>query len=277
MKRIAFLLIILLATFPTYSQNTTIPYGHNTSAGHFIPVNGVKIYYETYGEGQPLLLLHGNGGNISTQKNRIKFFSKYYQVIAFDNRAQGQSTDDPDVPLTYSQMAEDINDVLDSLQIKKAYVWGQSDGGILGLLLAIKHPDKVERLATFGANISPGEEAVPQEIRQMVMDTLKTTKSTHTRRLYSLLAYQPDITTEQLHKIKCPVMLMAGDRDIIKIEHTLKIFRNITNSNLFIMPGATHLGAYEKPDIFNQVLLDFFQNPFSKMSSIELFTSQKAK
>ncbi|MGB8705553.1 MAG: alpha/beta hydrolase [Gillisia sp.] len=275
MTRFYALFVFVLLSLSSYSQNNSIPYGNNPQAGNYIAVNGIKLYYEIYGKGEPLLLFHGNGGNTSTQKNRIEFFSKHYKVIAIDSRAQGKSTDDLDIPLTYQQMSEDINSLMDTLHIQQAYMWGQSDGGILGILLAINHPEKVKKLATFGLNVSPGEKAIPQEIREMVMDTLTNTKSVKIKRLYSLLAYQPNSSLEDLHKIKCPVMLMVGDRDIIKIEHTLSIFNNIDNSNLFVMPGATHLGAYEKPDIFNMVLWGFFKNPFSKVSSVELFAGKK--
>ena len=84
------------------------------------------------------------------------------------------------------------------------------------------------------------------------------------------MAYQPDITEKELQKIKCPVLIISGDRDVIKLEHSIKIFNNIENSNLFIMPGATHFGSVEKPELFNLVLMDFFNKPFSKVSTLDL-------
>lgn len=233
------------------------------------------MYYEVYGEGQPLLLLHGNGGSIKTQKERIKYFSQYFKVIAIDSRAHGKSRDVPGNELTYRQMAKDTKVLMDSLQIKDTYIWGQSDGGILALLLAIDYPEKVSKIATFGANVFPGEEAIYGELVDMVKDTLKTTTNEHTRKLYNLLAYQPHISDAELNSIQCPVLLMAGDRDAIKPEHTLHIFKEIPHSNMFIMPGATHFGAYQKPDLFNKVLLDFFKRPFYGTSSVELITGKK--
>jgi pimeloyl-ACP methyl ester carboxylesterase len=171
-------------------------------------------------------------------------------------------------------MASDIKVLLDSLNIDSAFVQGQSDGGILGLLLAINFPGKISKLATYGANIFPGKKAIFDEIDNLVLDTLKVTTNFNTRRLYSLIAYQPDITEKDLQKIKCPVLIMSGDRDAIRLEHSIKIFNNIANSNFFVMPGATHYGTVEKPELFNLVLLDFLNRPFSKVSTVDLLTGK---
>jgi len=276
MKHSIFTLLLIFFTIGSaVGQAPTIKYGDNQEAGNYQTVNGIKLYYEVYGSGKPLILLHGNGGSIRSQGKRIEYFKKHFQVIAIDSRAHGKSIDSTTKSLTYMQMASDVNALLETLKIDSAYVWGQSDGGILGLLLAIHYPGKVAKLATFGANIFPGKSAVFDEIDQMVMDTLKTTKNFTIKRLYSLLAYQPDITEKDLKKIKCPVLIMSGDRDAIRLEHSIKIFYAIKNSNFFVMPGATHFGSYEKTDLFNLVLSDFFRQPFSKISSVELFTGKK--
>lgn len=275
-KSILFLFFILL-NFANASAQTelSIPYGNNKDAGNFKQINGIKMYYEVYGSGKPLVLLHGNGGSIKGQSRRIDYFKKQFQVIAIDSRGHGKSIDPSNKQLTYTQMADDVSALLDSLKIKDAYIWGQSDGGILGLLLAIHHPDKTAKVATFGANLFPGKKAIYNEIDKMVLDTLKATKDPHTKNLYTLLAHQPNITNKDLQKIKCPVLVMSGDRDAIRLEHSIEIFDNIPNSNFFVMPGATHFGAYEKPELFNLVLMSFFNDPFNKTSSIELFTGKK--
>lgn len=253
-------------------QAATISYGNNKEAGGYKEVNGIQMYYEIYGSGKPLVLLHGSGGSIKNARQKINYFKQHYKVIAIDSRAHGKSVDSTTTNLTYEQMASDVNVLLDSLNIDSAYVSGQSDGGILGLLLAINYPGKISKLATYGANIFPGKKAVFDEIDDLLTDTLNTTKNFHTRRLYSLLAYHPHITETDLKKIKCPVLIISGDRDVIRLEHSLKIFYNITNANLFIMPGATHYGSVEKPELFNWVVSDFFNRPFSKVSTVDLFT-----
>ncbi len=263
-------------TFQSFAQQKfEIDYGNNKEAGSFKHINGIDLYYETYGSGKPLVLLHGNGGSIKSSGSRIEYFKKSFRVIVIDSRGHGNSSDNTKVPLTYIQMANDISTLMDSLKIDSAFVFGQSDGGILGLLLAIHYPQKVTKVATFGANLFPGKKAVFADVDKMVRDTLKVTKDERTRQLYSLLAYQPDISEKDLKKIKCQVLIMCGDRDVIRLEHSIKIFYNIENSNLFVMPGATHFGAYQKPDLFNFILSNFLNSPFSKQSSVELFTGKK--
>ncbi len=263
-----------LALCTNAQQQSTIRYGDNKEAGGYEEVNGIKMYYEIYGDGKPLVLLHGSGGSIRNARPKIDYFKQYFKVIAIDSRADGKSIDSTTKNLTYEQISDDIKVLLDSLNIDSAYVSEQSDGGILGLLLAIKYPSKIARLAAYGANLFPGKKAVFDEIDNLVLDTLKVTKNFNTRRLFSLLAYQPNITEKDLKKIKCPVLIMTGDRDAIRLEHSIKMFNNIANSNLFVMPGATHFGSVEKPELFNLVVLDFLNRPFSKISTVDLFTGK---
>jgi pimeloyl-ACP methyl ester carboxylesterase len=251
-------------------QTPSIKYGDNRDAGNFKKINGINLYYEIYGTGRPLIFLHGNGGSIRNSGSKIEYFKKYYKVISIDSRGHGKSIDTTTKQLTYIQMANDVKVLMDSLNIDSAFVSGQSDGGILGLLIAIKFPDKISKLATYGANMFPGKKAIFNEIDDLVLDTLKATNNFNKKRLFSLMAYQPDITGEDLEKIKCPVLIMSGDRDAIRLEHSIKIYEHIKNSNLFIMPGATHFGSIEKPELFNLVLLEFLNKPFSKVSTVDL-------
>jgi len=275
MKKLILNLILSLAILYCIGQEkAAIEYGNNMAAGGYKKINGISMYYEIYGIGKPLIFLHGNGGSIRSASAKIDYFKQYFKVIAIDSRAHGKSIDTTTKELTYDQMAYDIKVLLDSLKIDSAYISGQSDGGILGLLIAIKYPNKVSRLATFGANLFPGKKAVFDEIENLVQDSLKTTKDPRTKRLYSLLEYQPNITEKQLKLIRCPVLIMSGDRDVIRLEHSLEIFYNIENSNLFIMPGASHFGSSQKPNLFNMVLLDFLNNPFSKLSTYEIITGK---
>lgn len=274
MIRNLFLLLFFLATCFAYGQTEKTNYGNNPINGSYKRINGINIYFEIYGDGRPLVLLHGNGGSIIGQGGRIEYFKQYFKVIAIDSRAHGKSVDVTDGSLTYEKMANDIKVLLDSLQIDSAYVWGQSDGGILGLILAINYPNKVARLATFGANIFPGRKAIFDEINKMVIDTLKMTKDNYTKKLFSLMAYQPHITEKQLAGIKCPALIMTGDRDAVRLEHSIRIFQSIPNANLFVMPGATHYGSYQKPQLFNTVLLDFFNSPFSKRSTVDILSGK---
>jgi len=274
-KSVLSFLLFISAISTLHAQGEySINYGDNSEAGNYKKINGINLYYEVYGTGRPLIFLHGNGGSIRGAKARIEYFKKYFKVIAIDSRAHGKSIDTTTKKLTYVQMAYDVKVLMDSLNIDSAFVQGQSDGAILGLILAINFPAKIAKLATYGANIFPGKKALADEIDNLILDTLKSTKNLNTKRLFALMAYQPDITEKDLQKIKCPVLVMSGDRDAIRLEHSIDIFNNIPNSNLFVMPGATHYGTVEKPDLFNLILLDFLNRPFSKVSTIDLITGK---
>lgn len=273
MKSKLFLIVFLSLSKLLYAQSPKINYGNNIDSGGYKNVNGIRMYYETYGSGRPLIFLHGNGGSIASARAKIDYYKNYFKVIAIDSRGHGKSIDSAD--LTYDQMAEDVAVLLDSLHIDSAYISGQSDGGIMGLLLAIHHPDKVAKLVTYGANLFPGKKAIVNEIEDWVRDTLKATTNKRTIQLFKLLEYQPHITVAQLKTIKCPVLIMSGDRDAIKLEHSLKIFYNIENSNFFVMPGATHFGSYQKPELYNMVMMDFLTKPFSKLSTADLMLPKK--
>ncbi len=138
--------------------DTTI-YGRNPAAGHYLKNRGFNMYYEIYGSGDPLLIIHGNGGSINNFMYQIPYFEKKYKVILADSRAQGKSEDHHD-SLSYEMMTDDLNGLLDSLHLDSCYVIGWSDGGIEGLMLAIRHPDKVKKLAITGANLTPDSTAV---------------------------------------------------------------------------------------------------------------------
>lgn len=270
MKLAIILSMCLIYQIAGYNQEVNIDYGNNPDAGHYVIVNNIKMYYEVYGEGEPLLLIHGNGGSIKGHSGRIDFFRKNYKVIAADSRSHGKTQNIGD-SLTYLNMTSDINELLEKLNIDSCFVWGQSDGGIIGLLLAMNYPDKVKKLAVFGANIKPDTNAVYASIVKWVEETYSNTIDIHEKRLIQLLKYQPQIEFGELSKIKIPVLIMSGDRDAIKLEHSIEIFKHIENSNLFIMPGATHFGSYEKPDLFNLILEDFFTKPFTKKATTDIF------
>src|ERR1700761_3902123 len=131
-KNILLAAILLQATV-LFGQVKKIPYGHNDSVGKYYDVRGIKLYCEVYGEGKPLLMIHGNGGSMAAFSKNVPFFSKKYKVILVDSRAHGKSVD-PSDSLTFEQMADDFSALLDTMHIDKAYVIGWSDGGINALL-----------------------------------------------------------------------------------------------------------------------------------------------
>ena len=272
-----FLIIILLTTHQlTFAQSSTISpsdttmYGRNEAKGNYLNIRGFKLYYEVYGKGEPLLMIHGNSGSISSFINQIPFFSKNYKVIAVDSRAQGKSLDTGD-SLSFEMMADDFSALLDALQIDSCNVLGWSDGGINGLLLAIRHPDKVKKLAITGANLWPDSTAISGADYLWGMryyDTLgkmpQTPEIINTRKLVKLDAFEPHITKEQLQQIKCPTLVIGGDHDIILPEHTLLIAKLIPDAYLWILPNSSHSTLFDYKDQFNEVVGDFLSNRLKK-------------
>lgn len=136
-----------------------IPYGNNPAKGKYYNIRGFKMYCEVYGQGKPLLIIHGNGGSINNFVYQIPYFAKNYKVIIADSRAQGKSADTGD-SLSYEMMADDYAALLDEMKVDSADVIGWSDGGINATLLAIRHPEKVSKMAITGTNLRPDTTAV---------------------------------------------------------------------------------------------------------------------
>lgn len=258
MKKIFSLFTFILCSISIFSQTTKIDYDNNNTAGHYANVNGIKLYYETYGHGQPLIMLHGNGGSIKAFRNQIPYFEKNYRVIAIDSRLQGKSGGSPDT-ISYDLMASDFNSLMNELHIDSAYVLGWSDGGINGLILAMKYPDKVKKLAISGANVVPDSTAVPySDIVNMRKFVASGKGSAKAIALNQMMLDQPNIPYSDLRKIKCPVLVMAGDHDIIKPEHTLKIFQSIPSAELCIFPNSNHGTLIQHPQLFNKIVQEFY-------------------
>ena len=153
----------LQADFQNMMNDPKNIYGKNKAVGKYYDIRGFKMYVEVYGQGKPLLFIHGNGGSINNFTKQIPYFAQSYKVIIADSRAQGKSVDLTD-SISYEMMADDYAALLDAMKIDSAYIVGWSDGGINGLLMAIRHPEKVKKLAVTGANLRPDTTAVPQEI-----------------------------------------------------------------------------------------------------------------
>ena len=245
-----------------------VPYGDNPAAGHYYLIHGIKVYCEIYGSGKPLLMIHGNGGSIKSFQRNIPYFAARYQVIATDSRAQGKSKDSSDA-LTFEMMADDDAALLDALRIQSAYVIGWSDGGINALLLAMRHPEKVIKLAATGANLWPDASAFAPGVWERDKkrynadkDKLrKTEKERNDWKLFLLDWNEPHITLSDLHSIHCPSLVICGDHDVISIEHTAQIFQNIPQAALWVVPQSGHATLIEHTDDFNRVVEDFFSKP----------------
>lgn len=286
MKYLFLSLLFVAANNDTFAQKTTytdsIVYGNNPAAGKYVNIRGFKMYYETYGSGEPVLFIHGNGGSIHDFRNQIPYFAKTYQVIIADSRAQGKSADLKNDSLSYEMMADDLSALLDNLHLKSINVVGWSDGGINGLLMAIRHPDKVKKLAVTGANLWPDTTAVNPYLNQVVVqaylhavDTLKKIKDVtpdmrNEVKVLRLLGFEPHITVAQLHTISCPALIIGGDQDVIRPEHTLLISQSIPKAFLWILPNSGHSTPIYYKDQFNATVADFFAKPYQKRQKFDV-------
>jgi pimeloyl-ACP methyl ester carboxylesterase len=271
--RFSSLILISLCVPSIFAQPDpkAIPYGNNIQAGNVISIRGAKQYYEIYGKGEPLVLIHGNGGNIAYMKPQIEYFAKKYKVVVMDCRGRGQS-ELGDEGLTYMQMTKDIIGILDHLHIDSAYVVGRSDGGIIALLMAMYYPQKVKKAVAFAANLTADTTALypsfysevkreRKHAEEMLVkhDLSQNWKVIQQRNL--LMEFQPNITAGDLHKITCPVLVMSTDRDIIRQEHTLYIYQNIAKANLCILTCEDHYVTNNNPELFNSTVARYLTQP----------------
>lgn len=254
----------LYAQNPPVSPWDTTHFGKNPTAGHFLKTRGIQLYYEVYGNGEPLLLIHGNGGSMTSFLWQIPYFSKKYQVIAVDSRAQGKSVDTGD-SLSFEMMADDFNALLDSLRLDSCLVLGWSDGGINGIVMAIRHPEKVKKLAVTGANLRPDTTAInPPDFfgglayAEELKKREQTPETRNTLKLVQLDNEQPNLTREQLKTIRCPSLIIGGDHDIIRPQHTLQISEWIPGSYLWILPNSSHGTLIDHHEKFNKTVDEFF-------------------
>ena len=268
-------LVLSFLTFNTIAQSSH--YGNNNRIGKYADINGIQMYYEEYGEGEPLFLIHGNGGDIKSMEHQIEHFKNKYRVIIADNRGHGKSGLNTD-SLTYVDIARDWAALADHLNLEAVDIIGWSDGGILGILMAINHPEKVNKVVAMGANMRPDTTAVYPWAVNWVAETKKyiekqlqwdaDNKGLNIQLQHlNLLGQQPTITKEDLSKIKAPCLIVAGDKDIIREEHTVELYQGIPNAQLCILPGQTHFIPSRDPELFNGIAEKFISEPFKRPDS----------
>ena len=215
------------------------------------------MYYEIHGEGVPLLLLHGGTCSIELPSMEIPFFANEFQVIAVEQMGHGRTADAMDREFHYHDMAEDTVELMSQLEIESALVFGLSDGGMVGLDMAIHHPELRRKLAVTGSNIRTDgniegalnwlvtvkpEDFAP-EFRE-VYERLSPDGPSHwpvvLERIQRMWAVEPDYTLEQMASIQAPTLVIVGDRDLITAEHAVEMFRAISDAQLCVIPNAGH-------------------------------------
>jgi pimeloyl-ACP methyl ester carboxylesterase len=252
--------------------SSAVVYGSNRAAGQTFVHDGVLLYYETYGTGEPLLMVHPNGGSIADLAAQIEHFRQRYRVIAMDSRDHGRSGDSPG-RLTYEKMTDDLAALLDDLNVGPVNVLGWSDGGIEALLLGIRHPAKVRKLVTMAANLTPaGLHPAGSSLVQSIVADLKARATTPAGRrelkVTSMMLAEPNIDVTALEKIEAPTLVLASDHDVIADSHTLDIYHHVRNSQLAIFPDALHTIPFDDAATFNRVVERFLSTPFRKRDRI---------
>lgn len=221
----------------------------------------IQLHCIEQGQGQPLILLHGNGESCDYFEHQIPSFSKDYRVIAIDTRGHGKSPRGEN-PFTIKQFAEDLYDFMDAKGITKANILGFSDGGNIALEFALKHPERIEKLILNGANLFPsGVKPLyqwPIEIgyRMAKLFANKDEKAKKNAEMLGLMVNEPHIEPSELARLTMPVLVIAGTKDMIKESHTKLIYKSLPNAHLEIIEGG-HFIANRCPDVFNSAVGKF--------------------
>jgi pimeloyl-ACP methyl ester carboxylesterase len=233
-------------------------------------VNGISLYYATIGHGPPVVLLHGGLANSDYWGHQVAALTPHHTVVLVDSRGHGRSSRDAR-RYGYDLMADDVVALLDTLHIAKADVVGWSDGAILGLDLAIRHPDRVGRIFAFAANtvtsgVQEGVEKDPTFARYIERAGHEYSRLSATPKDYEAFVAQiskmwetePNWTDAQLKSIRSPVWVVDGDHDeAIKRAHTEYMAATIPGAGLLILPNTSHFAFLQDPALFNAALLHF--------------------
>ncbi|WFP60603.1 alpha/beta hydrolase [Mesorhizobium sp. WSM4904] len=236
----------------------------------YAPVNGIQMYYAVLGKGDPVLLIHGGLGHADIWASQVATLSKTHKVIVADSRGHGRSTR-TDEPYGYDLMASDYLALLDFLKIDKTALVGWSDGGIIGIDIALHHPERLTRLFAQAANVTtdgvdPGvmtNKTFAAYVERSGRDYKILSKTpdqydAFVAQISHMWESQPAWTKEQLGKITTPTAIVAGDHDeAIKREHTEYMASTIPGAKLIILPNASHFAMLQAPDEYSQAALDF--------------------
>ncbi len=280
MKNLFYATILILLTcmgFCAHAQQTPeVVYGNNPQAGHYLNVGDARIYYEVYGQGKPIVLLHGGlFGYINEYEHLIPKLSEKFQVIAIATRGHGKS-ELGTKPLSYPLFAEDTYAVIRHLTKDSVTVIGFSDGADQAYYLATRHPEAVKRLVAISGNLGTYDmtEESKNSIKQLSAEMLEKDMQGFVSERKKLMP-QPELfgkfvtdllkVWNQPHyideatfsKIGCPTLIVAGEKDVSPIERFVMMHRMLKNSQLAIVPGSDHIVLYRKPKLMQEIILSF--------------------
>ncbi|HEX2907772.1 MAG TPA: alpha/beta hydrolase [Phototrophicaceae bacterium] len=260
---------VVLAQESTPESTPELP---PATASGLAPVNDIEVYYATYGDpaNEPLLLLHGGLGNADYFVNQIPAFSEQYYVITMDSRGHGRSTMS-EQQIGYALMASDVLALLDYLKIDATNLVGWSDGGIIGLDIAIHHPERLKKLVAYGANYNPSgvrtdigdSERFNAYIEMAAKDYARISPNpdnfeTFLANINNMWATEPNYTEDQMQSITVPTLILDGiEEEAIYPEHDLEMAKLIPTSDLVLLGGVGHFAMWENTEEFNDIILNF--------------------
>jgi len=234
------------------------------------PVNGIEMYYATYGAGDPILLIHGGLGNADIWSNQVANLMKDHLVIVADSRGHGRSTRTEE-PFGYDLMSSDYLALLDYLKVDKVDLVGWSDGGIIGIDIAMSHPERLKHLFAQAANITTdgvdpgvGTNAVFGSYIDWMGQVYRQISPTPDQydafvtQISNMWATQPNWTDEQVGKITVPTAIVLGDHDeAITRAHTDHMAKVIPGAELIILKDASHFAMLQAPDEYTAAIRAF--------------------
>ena len=221
----------------------------------------IKHFYIEKGQGETIILLHGNGEDSSYFCGQMEAFSKRYKVLALDTRGHGK-TPRGEAPFTIRQFADDLKAFMDAQEIRKAHILGFSDGANIAMIFAIRYPEYVDRLILNGGNLNSGgvkrSTQIPIEIGYKIASKFakKSEDAKKNSELLGLMVNDPNIEPAELAAIKAKTLVIAGTKDMIKEAHTKLIASSIPDAKLVLIDG-THFIANKKSKEFNKVVMEF--------------------
>jgi len=242
----------------------------------YAPVNGIKIWYASFGtkeaRGEPVILLHGGLANANYWGNQVKALQSRYRVIVMDSRGHGRSSRD-DKPYGYDLMASDVLALMDFLKIPKAAIVGWSDGAIIGLDIALNHPERLTKLFAFAANSDPSGVSditsspvfnafiARAEKEYETLSPTPTEYQSFLAQVQKMWETQPNWTADDLARISVPVWIVDADHDeAIKRENIEFMAANVPNAGLLLQPEVSHFSFIQDPEQFTADVLHFLQH-----------------
>jgi pimeloyl-ACP methyl ester carboxylesterase len=282
LTRLVFLIALLLlpaaarAAEPQWMTLPPTPTLPQVAQNGLAPVNGIKIWYATFGRGEPMILLHGGLANANYWGLLVRALAPKYRVIVMDSRGHGRSSRD-NRPYGYDLMASDVIALMDFLKVQKAALVGWSDGAILGLDIAMHHPERLSRLFAFAANSDPSGVANiasspvfnayiarAEKEYEALSPTPKEYKP-FLDQIGKMWETQPNWTAADLNKITVPTWIVDADHDeAIKRENTEFMAANIPGAGLLLQPEVSHFSFLQDPAQFNADVLHFLEHVTGK-------------